>query len=897
MTSLSGKLLGPYKIGAVIGAGGMGEVYRATDTNLKREVAIKVLPEALAGDADRLARFQREAELLASLNHTNIAHIHGLEKADGTIGLVMELVEGPTLADRISQGPIPADQALNIAMQIADGLEAAHARGIVHRDLKPANIKLRSDGVVKVLDFGIAKALANPETQSLPESPMLTTPAMTQAGIILGTAAYMSPEQARGMPVDERADIWAFGCVLYEMLTGQQAFAGEDVATTLARIIANESDLSSLPDSISPAVRHTIRLCLEKDIRRRVADIRDVRLALKGGFEPEVSPLVSGSQAKPSIGRRSIPVAAGLLAGALIVGLLGWTFWPGSGSRNVNRFTYQLPGDQGFAFANVHVIDISSDGRLILYRGADGIRLRDMASLDDRLIPNADVLFEPRFSPDGKSIAYFTADGVIKRIAVTGGASVIVSQAMIGNSVASLSWADDGSILFADPTGIVRVSAAGGTPEVVVPGAGEFVYGPQLLPDGDTVLFTTFSAGGALDSGQIVAQSISTGERTLIIGGANDGRYLPTGHIVYAFGDSLFGVAFDVARKQVMGGAVPLVQGISRANGGNPGAQFAVADDGTLVYVRGLGVGYAGRTLVWVDREGHEEPIDVPRRNYQYVDLSPDDTRIALDIRDQENDAWVWDLDRQTLQRLTFDPGANRGAVWSPDGQRIAFSRQLDDGEEIYWQAADGSGVAEALTEGSGGPMFPVDFTPDGAALLYTKSDLPRDIFMIPVAGPAGAGTPLLTGSASQGSPTVSPDGRWLAYSSDESGSYEIYVRPFPEVDTGRWQVSTGGGIHPHWSSDGSELFYLVVDGVSVNMMTVPLETAATFRPGTPMPLFTGNYAFLALQAGPDVFDVTSDGQRFLMMSETLADDAGARPDIVIVQNWFEELERLVPRE
>jgi serine/threonine-protein kinase len=856
---------------------------------LKRDVAIKVLPEALAADAGRLARFQREAETLAALNHSNIAQIFGLEKFAGGTALVMELVEGPTLADRIAAGPIPVDEALGIATQIAAALEAAHAQGIVHRDLKPANVKVRPDGTAKVLDFGIAKAL---DTQAIsgPRAAALTTPAMTEAGMLLGTAAYMAPEQARGKAVDERADIWAFGAVLYEMLTGQPAFGGEDVTVTLARVLERPTDYGLLPKSVSPAVRRTLELCLEKDPRWRVADIRDVRLVLAGRFETSVAQLAPTAARRYSVW----PLMAAILFGGALVGLAGLSIWPEAEPRPVKRFAMSLLPGQGLAVPEFRVLDLSHDGMTLVYSSVGGLRLRDLATLEDRPIPGADRTGSgaPTFSPDGQSIAYVTNNSVAHRIAASGGPVVpVLDQALVLTT--GLTWAFDGTLLLTEARGLLRIPAIGGAPEPIIDAGGLVLREPQLLPDGDTVLFTLVSRG-APNAAQSYVQSISTGERTAVVDGAADARYVPTGHLVYAVGDTLFGVAFDTKTKRTRGSGVALVDGVARS-GTLPRSQFSIAGDGTLAYVRGL-VGGA-RTLVWVERDGREAPIAAPARNYIYVDLSPDETRVALDIRDQENDAWVLDLERVTLQRLTSDPGYNRGAVFSPDSRRIAFTRALGDTEEIYWQAADGSGSPEALTDGSGMQMHPVDMTADGATLLYTNADLPRDIFMTPLAGPAGPGTPLLAGPASESGPTVSPDGRWLAYSSDETGSYEIYVRPFPDVGAGRWLVSTGGGIHPQWSRDGTELFYLVPRGPDVAMLAVPVEPGPTFRPGAPAELFAGPYFYAAAVAAPDVYDVSTDG-RFLMIKQPEAPDEGqAQPDIVIVENWFEELKRLVPVE
>jgi serine/threonine-protein kinase len=888
-----GTTFGPYSITGSLGAGGMGEVYRATDSQLKRDVAVKVLPESLAGDAGRLARFQREAETLAALNHSNIAQIFGLEKAAGGTALVMELVEGPTLADRIAAGPLPVDEALGIALQIAAALEAAHALDIVHRDLKPANVKVRLDGTVKVLDFGIAKALATTSISG-PQAAALTTPAMTAAGIVLGTAAYMAPEQARGKAVDQRADIWAFGAVLYEMLTGQPAFGGEDVTVTLARVLERGTDFGVLPAAVSPAVRRTLELCLEKDPRRRIADIRDVRLALEGRFETR-SVRPGAGDAVVSPWRRALSYVVVLVAGGALVALVAASLWPGDEPKPVKRFAISLPPGQAFAAPDFRVLDLSSDGMMLVYSSVGGLRLRDLAALEDHAIPGADQAgtAAPVFSPDGQFVDYLTGDSVFRRIAVSGGPAVPVLETALATPTGS-TWALNGTLLLSGASGVLRVPALGGTPELIVDAAGATALRePQLLPDGDTVLFTRFSIG-APNAAQAYLQSILTGERTAVADGAADARYVPTGHIVYAVGPTLYGIAFDAETKRTRGSGVPLVEGVARS-GILARAQFAIANDGTLAYVRGLSVG--SRTLVWVGRDGRETPIAAPERNYIYVDLSPDEARVALDIRDQENDTWVLDLGRATLQRLTSDPGNNRGVVFSPDSRRIAFTRELGETEEIYWQAADGSGSPEALTAGSGMPMHPVDITADGATLLYAKADLPRDIFMIPIAGPAGPGTPLLAGPASEHSPTVSPDGRWLAYSSDESGDYEIYVRPFPDVDAGRSLVSTGGGIHPQWSRDGTELFYLVPRDSDVAMLAVPVEPGETFRPGAPTELFAGPYFYAATVAAPDVYDVSANG-RFLMIKEREAPDGvETQPEIVIVENWFEELKRLVPVE
>jgi serine/threonine-protein kinase len=801
----------------------------------------------------------------------------------------MELVEGPTLADRIARGPIPVDEALGIATQIAAALEAAHAQGIVHRDLKPANVKVRPDGTVKVLDFGIAKAL---ETRAIsgPGTP-LTTPAVTEVGMLLGTAAYMAPEQARGKAVDERADIWAFGAVLYEMLTGQPAFGGEDVTVTLARVLERPTDFGLLPKTVSVGVRRTLELCLEKDPRWRIADIRDVRLALAGRFETSVAQLAPTHTAAGP--RRSVwPLVAAILFGGALVGLAGLSIWPETEPRAVKRFALSLPPGQSFAGADFHLLDLSSDGTTLVYSTVDGLRLRDLTTLEDRAIPSTEqATFEPTFSPDGESIAYL-ANGVnLRKIPTRGGPVAQATDRPIGGPIAMM-WAPDGTLLFSENGGIRRVPAGFGPPELIVEAGGAILLGAELLPDGDTVLFTRLTTSAS--HGEVYVQSISTGERTPVVDDAADARYVPTGHIVYAVDDTLVGIAFDIATKRTRGSGVPLFRGVSRSVGSGARAQYAIANDGTLAYARGIGG--TERTLVWVDRSGGETSIAAPPRNYQYLDLSPDETRVVLDIRDQANDTWLLDLERGVLQRRTFDPGQNRGAVFSPDGRRIVFSRQIDETEEIYWQAADGTGSPEALTRGSGMPLFPNEITADGT-LLYTTSIVPRDFFMIPVAGPAGPGTPLLAAPTSEGHPTVSPNGRWVAYASDESGAFEIYVRPFPDVGAGHWQVSTArGGFHAHWSPDGSELFYLEVRDNAVAMLAVPVDTGEVFRHGVPTELFTGPYFYGSENAAPDVYDVSADG-RFLMIKQFEAPDEKQTPEIVIVENWFEELKRLVPTD
>ena len=559
----AGTRIGPYEITALVGEGGMGKVWRAHHTRLKRDDALKVLPDTFASDADRLARFRREAQVLASLNHPNIAHVHGLEQADGVQALVMELVEGSTLADCIAQGPIPIEDALPIAKQIAEALEAAHEQGIIHRDLKPANIKLRPDGTVKVLDFGLAKALepASGTHIDATASPTITSPAMmTGVGMLLGTAAYMSPEQARGKAVDKRSDIWAFGCVLYEMVTGQRAFGGEDVTETLASVVKTEPAWDALPHGVSPGVRLFLRRCLQKNPKQRLHDIADMRLALEGAFETAHG--AQGVAVAQPVWRRPLAVAgATSVVAVLVTGLAAWSLWPTVAPPTVSKFDYTLPDKQQFRQLGRAHIALSPDGRHFVYNATGGLYLRSMTGLEARVIPGTEVgLTNPFFSPDGEAIAY-EQRGELKRISINGGAPVVICATV--TALFGASWGIDNVILFGQPKGIMRVSANGGTPELVIPAKeGEQVDGPQLLPDRESVLFSVTTGKGTTrwDQAQVVVQSLRTGERRVILQGGSAARYMPTGHLVYAVDDSLFGVAFDADRLEVRGAAVSVAK-------------------------------------------------------------------------------------------------------------------------------------------------------------------------------------------------------------------------------------------------------------------------------------------------------------------------------------------------
>src|SRR5262245_35627383 len=736
MRLTAGAHLGPYEILAAIGVGGMGEVYRARDTKLNRDVAIKILPESVAADPERIARFEREAKTLAALNHPHIAHIHGLEEANRSAGsghvgqaLVMELVEGPTLADRIASGPLPLDEALPIAKQIADALEAAHAAGIVHRDLKPANIKVRSDGTVKVLDFGLAKAL-DPAAGSgdLANSPTLTF-AATQAAMILGTAAYMSPEQVRGKPVDKRADIWAFGAVVYEMLTGRRAFQGEDISLTLAEVMKSEPDWTLLPADVSGAIRSVVRRCLQKDPRQRLHDIADVRPLMDEG-SVELVP------ARASAPRRRWPMASAIVVAVAAVALAATATLLNRRSQatpQVIRATFMLPEGQVFSNPGRRVVAISPDGTHLAYVANSRIYVRPLAALDATAIPGTEGpqgVLNPLFSPDGRSIVFWSATtNTLKRVNITGGPAVTIGEA---NRPFGMSWQGDTILVGQGAEGIKQVSASGGKPQTVVTVLpGEVAHGPQMLPGGKAVLFTIPSEGRVdrWDTARVVVQPLAGGARKTIIEGGSDARYLPTGHLLYAFQNVLFAAPFDLGRLEIRGSAVPVVEGVLRAtipevNSG--AAHFDFSNDGLLVYAAAGSAAVASgrRNLAFIDRKGQVEIAKVPPGLHDMPRLSPDGKRIAYrTVNGTDSAIYIHDLSRSAEpRRLTF-AGHNRSPVWSADGLRVAFQSDRDGDLAIYWQRADGSDDAERLTKPEPATSHtPDSWSPQGDTLLYTMS-------------------------------------------------------------------------------------------------------------------------------------------------------------------------------
>ena len=891
-----GTTLGPYQVTAKIGEGGMGEVWQARDTTLDRDVALKVLPEAFTSDPDRLARFEREAKVLASLNHPNIGSIYGLEEAEGVRALVLELVEGPTLADRIKQGPIPIDEALPIAKQIAEALEAAHEQGVIHRDLKPANVKVKDDGTVKVLDFGLAKAFQpDPASAAAANSPTISlTAAATQMGMVIGTAAYMSPEQAKGKIADKRADVWAFGVVLYEMLSGGKAFAGETVSETLADVMKSEPRWEVLPADLPPALSNLVRRCLEKDPTERVRDIGDVRLAMNGAFETTVSPSSEpAATPKLHVWQRPVTVAVCVAAALVIGGLAVWALTRPAPDRVV-RFPMPLAGGLTFSGTGRPIVAIAPTGDRVAFTAGGGFWLRPLDQMDATLVSGSEGARNPFFSADGQRLGFYAANQ-LKRVSVSGGAPVTLGAA---ENPWGATWGADDTILFGQSDGIWRVPGTGGTPELAISVEDvEAVHGPQMLPGGDLVLFTLRPAGAASwDASQIVVQSLAGGERTVLIEGGRDARYVPTGHLVYALDGTLLAQVFDLDQRTMRGGPVALVEGVRMSAGQTGAAMFSVSGDGALVYVPGSAGSAGERRLVWVDRQGQEEFLNVAAARYTRPRISPDGTRVAAEIvgDDGTSAIWVADATRGTLSRVTA--GEASSPVWTADGQQVVFA-SLGDGEPgLFRQSADGTGDVERLVTIEA-TVRAGNWSPDGSRLVF---DMLRgsavDIGVLTMEGER-SWTPLLETDAREFGPVISPDGQWIAYVSDDTGGLEVYVQRFPELGL-RQPISTDGGMDPIWSPDGRALFYLGTRGGGGpdEMAVVTIDPGPPLSVGTPEVLFE-HAPYVRGQGRGRQYDVDPDGQRFLIVSDAASGARGAAltPQINVVLNWHQELKARVP--
>jgi serine/threonine-protein kinase len=846
----------------------MGEVWRATDTHLGRQAAIKVLPDAFANDPERLARFEREARMLAALNHPNIAAIYGLERADGTRAIAMELVDGPTLADRIARGPLALDEALAISRQIADALAAAHDQGVVHRDLKPANIKIRGDGTVKVLDFGLAKALdpAGGAPADVTNSPTITSPAMTQHGVILGTAAYMSPEQAKGLAVDRRADVWAFGAVLFEMLTGRRAFDGDDAAEVLAAVIRGEPAWDAIPDRVPRAVHRLLRRCLEKDPRRRLRDVAEGIVQLDDGL---TAPAASPVRRSTTLWRTSLAAIAAVALVALAAsaylrlaedpprpGVLRVSMTPAEFVVSVNPRPH---------------IGIAPDGRLI-YTTDAGLFIKRPDEFNGVPIEGAGRATTPFVSPDGEWLGFVQSnppDNLLFKVPLGGGPRTPV--AVSPGRIYGADWASDDTIVFGTALGLFKVVSGSETPVKVTTASGTPAGAhswPTFAGSPDLVLFTI-----GHESSKLAAVTMPTGAVTDLGISGTFPRYLPTGHIAYLTSDGVLRVvAFDRQRIAVRGTPVPFESGV-RVRAVDGSVDLDVSDAGTLVYVAAED---DVRLPVWVDRNGVESPISPEARAYTYPRLSFKGDRLVLATREREQDLWLWDFAKPGLR--PFVRGTGTGAVWTPDDTAILFSFPRDDQWTIRRLNADGSGRPVEIATSSR-PLWPHAIVPDGSAVIVRHGD---DIALQRLA----EGAPLVTLVANAMNPALSPNGRWLAYDSTKSGTLEVYVKPFPDVQAGEWQISMGFASAPVWSRDGREIFFLS----QRKIVSVAVDDRKSFSYGTPRELFD-IAAYPAFGLGRH-FDVTADG-RFVMLKRIERN----QPVVRLVMNWFDEVNaRVKPR-
>ncbi len=872
-------MLGPYRVTAPIGAGGMGEVYRARDTKLDRDVAVKILSEEFAHDADRLARFTREAKTLAALSHPHIAGIHGLEESSGITALVMELVEGDDLSQRIAFGAIPLDEALPIAKQIAEALEAAHEQGIIHRDLKPANIKVRPDGTVKVLDFGLAKAPDPPAGSSpnVSQSPTLSMHA-TQAGVILGTAAYMSPEQARGHAVDKRADIWAFGVVFLEMISGRALFRGESVTDTLAAVLTRSIDLSDLPPSVPAPIRALIRRCLERDPKRRLRDIGEARLTIDEvvSGHPEASSIFLPTTSGRSHVTSSLTGAAlGLAIGVLAAGLAARAYFPQAQREETRLDIATPPMADAFSFA------LSADGRQVAFVAADRrmpqLWIRRFDSAEARALPNTDGASHPFWSPDGGSIGFF-ADGKLKRMALDGSRPTVLAEAP---SARGASWGSQDEILMLPTVGVVhRVAASGGTPIPVTRlAAGDTHRAPQWLPDGRRFLYYIHS--GSPDRRGIYLATLDQPEGTRLVAADSGGQYRPPGQLVYVKDGTLMAQTVDLEARVMTGQPMTIASNIAVDMAVSGKGAFSVSATGPVAYRTGL----TNRRLMWLNpANGATETITLvvdgtavnPR-------VSQDGRRVLLrQVLQGDDDVWMIDLGRGALTRATFNPASESFPVWSPDARQFAFRSNRFGTFGLFVKPANGESDERQLLA-TGEDLAVTDWSPDGRWLLYYAiSKAGRDLWVLPMAG-ADKGTPVpfLRTQFDEASGEFSPDGRWIAYQTNESGAFNIAVRPFPGPG-GVWHVSSeGGGVQPRWSPDGKALYYLTLDG---RFMSVPVTVRAdSIDLGASRALW-GTRLSMTNSFYLNLYDVGPDGR--LLIVATPESDAGVSSPIRFVLDW-----------
>ena len=892
MSLTPGSRLGRYEITAHLGTGGMGEVYRATDTVLKRQVAVKVLPDAWASDGERLARLQREAEVLASLNHPNIAAIHGLEQTNGALALVMEYVQGPTLADRIAGHPLPLDEALSIARQIADALEAAHEQGVVHRDLKPANIKVRPDGTVKLLDFGLAKPVdavgenARIGATGMSESRMVTSPAMmTQVGTIVGTAAYMSPEQAKGKPADTRSDIWAFGVVVAEMASGRRPFEGETIAETMAAVLTREPDLDGIP----PALRRLVRLCLAKDPRERLRHIGDALAVVD-----DSSSITSPERRAPRVRSWAYATPFVMLAAVAVAAVAWFVLQPDIADEEVTRFYVDAPLGAAFNYTYTGSA-ISPDGRQIVFRiatasEAPALWLRPLDSLAGRRLLGTDGADFPFWSPDGQYVAFFSA-GKLKRVDVRGGTPIVLCDASDADTMTTGgSWNRDGVIIFGAPQGLYRVSASGGAPVLVAPinsAAGETGYGsPQFLSDGNRFLMFVRN-GNPTQAGYYVSSLSQPDRKTRLLETKSKAIYVAneggdSSYLLYLQDRTVLARRLDARTLTLSGDPVPLASDVALFPPGFHASFWSSASGSLLAY----------RTeasdkprLTWLYPDGKRETAVTGTDDfYTHVRVSRDGSRAALELADGGGnlDVWTWDFARQVKARQTFDPKPDRSPAWAPNGHELAFSSLRTGTWQLYRKDVNSGQPEEELTTGPEDKIVP-EWSPDGRTLIFIQigATTAEDIWALTLDGDRKP-FPILQTPAIETNPALSPDGQWLAYESSHSGRPEVYVTRFPSSKNAvaatapRWQVSTQGGSRPRWSGDGRALFYVSLDDLRIMRVAVRAGDAA-FESNAPQVF--AEIPVMSVTRTP--FDTSADG-RLLLLERTINQGV----PLAVITNW-----------
>lgn len=868
-----GTRLGPYEIQAPLGAGGMGEVYRAEDTRLHRSVAIKVLPDRLVNDPERRQRFEREARAVARINHPHICALFDVGRHGSLDYLVMEYLEGETLARRLVRGALLSEQVLRISIEIADALREAHRSGIVHRDLKPSNVMLTRTGA-KLLDFGLAKLRPSPirDAMALTEAPTLTAD-----GVIVGTVQYMAPEQLEGKEVDPRTDIFAFGAVLYEMATGRRAFEGESQASLIAAILDSEPAPMSTPDSRTPfGLDHVVKRCLAKDPEERWQSATDLTNELRWVSDASREARTPVTASPPT--RARVWSALGII-GIILASLVTWRLLHESAPTRVSRLV--LPLSQGELYALYGGLAISPDGTRVVYsanKAGEPGQLWARALDETRGTPIAGTENgrRPFFSPDGQWVGFF-GEG-LKKVSLSGGAPIPIAPAI---NAAGGSWGPDDTIVYSThPGGLWRVSAGGGTPEILTtpdPQKLEMNHRlPHFLPGGKAVLFTNHFANiTSSDDANIEVLSLETRERRVLVRGGMDARYSPTGHLIYMRKGSLLAAPFDLARLEA-GSPSPVVEGVKSAPFGYP--TFSFSRDGTLVFVA---EDFRERRLVMADRRGEERPVTTLKERFADIACSPDGRRLALGIESANDQIWLYDLERKTMNQLTFE-WDNAAPVWTPDGSRIAFGSNRGGQLNLFWIASDGSGTPERLTT-SENPQAPSSFSPDGKMLAFVEGSVSTgegDIWMLPLEGERKpfrySSTPF-----QEQEPRFSPDGRWVAYQSNESGQWQVYVRPYPGPGA-KWQISTEGGGMAFWTRRGTEIVYSGTLESRNGVIAVTVETSGGFRAGRPTFLF---------EKGESPLHAVPDGERFFWVRVHNTPII----ELHVVLNWFEDVRRRVP--